>query len=834
MGDLEEPGSEMQMAPPMSTGVGTASTPEVASRYCVVCNRPDGVVQFSSDVAVRCTDCARAHGAAVSAQKRGKAPQKDKTSPRRPIGRAAWEAKRAADDSALQERAVARAAARGECYEVKATLTDLERLVLKSEEETERRLERDRRRASRARAKAESAAAVAFRKAARRPCARLARSILPEVDAAKTLDDEILALAAGLDERARKWMLQRWGYLQWPPPSLDSLGAAGGVTRERVRQVTSQHESRLQELTAPEWGLRLTLAERAIRVLINHGGMLGTLAFTSALRAEGVEATGSALHALLALSAARLVPPVLWHEAADLWVDEAHAGAVRDGTLERARRRFLVGARRALRRTGTISLSRLASAQPIPPEHAIALLFGPTPVSRVSAYLVPQKQKDSKLSRCARNVAAISPGVGVEDIRRGLHRITPKPIRMPAPVVRAVLAAHPAFRLDGGSVFLVDAPELSSILYPADLVFIDALRARGGVMLFQEVKALLSSTGISLGYFQRAAHAEWVVGIRGGFGLRGHPATARVPETNERRTPGLKRSRVFLKLTWPDADSAVVRYRVMPASLRGGLRVPRDLAVRLNEAGPDWSVTATPPIPTGSTISVGADGESLWDLRPWLLAAGAQSGQHIELSASLGPRQICLRLVSRDDAEADEALWRQEQLSRAARRRADHTGRGINGGQSRNPWRKHAPRKPSVTVKQFGSYFDVPNEIRDLSGVTFWRLRGSPAPTSDLLVAALPDFPLAPGTTGVIMCLVFPLSARQGKRRLYSELLETRLLERATKVTHEEAVGLVRHLERHLVRARLSLVWREYRPSSDTAAAEEATAGTNDPASPQS
>jgi hypothetical protein len=575
------------------------------------------------------------------------------------------------------------------------------------------------------------------------------------------------------------------------------------------------HETRLQELRDGEHSLRLRLADRAVAVLSARGGMLDTAALRSALEAEEVPASVPALRALVALGAASLIPSVLWDAASDLWLDAANQTVLHDGSLDRARRAFLTGARLALKRTGAVSLTRVANATPLPHDHAISLLFGPTSCTRVSGYLVPDVQEESRLSRRALEMATVSPGIGIEDIRLGVRRIVPKPIRLSAPVVRAVLERHAAFRLDGGAVYAVEQLPLDQLLYPADVILIGALRERGGVMLFPEVKALLSSAGIRQGYFLRAAHVAWLVGLRGAFGLRGHPGIAGLAETNERRTPGLPRSRVFVKLLWSDNDSAAVRYRVIPASLRGVLRLPNRLVERLREPGPEWTVTATPPLPDTGTVAVGTEVGTLWDLRPWLVAVSARRGQHIEVSVALTARRVTLRLIDAETAAEDEARWAQEQLLRWAHR-PSHSGEEKTREERGIGPRGGRPRMPTVTVKEFGDYFTVPNDVHDLSDATFHRLKGTPAPDSDLLVAALPSFPLAPGTTGVVMCLVFQLTASKGRRRLYSDLLETRILERATAVTWADATHLVRNLDRHLVRGRLSLAWREYRSPSAT------------------
>jgi AhpD family alkylhydroperoxidase len=797
-------------------------------RRCIVCARTDREVRFATAETNRCTDCARAHGAAVSAERAAtRARPGFRQSPAR--RRAARDAKRHRADLELQVRAAARAAARGETYQVTAQLTRHERLRLQSEEETIRRLDREQRRAKRATTAGERAEQVAQRKSERTPLAKVARAVLHVLATANTLDEEVLALVAGLDGRASDWVLRRWGFREWPAPTLEALGAEGGVSRERARQIVAARESHLRQLHDQAEALtplRLRVAEHAVAALTARGGMLSSAEFTSALEKDGVSASPSARRALLALAEAGLVTSIAWDSASDLWLDAANQAVLRDGSLARARQHFLTTGVRSVQRTGALSLTRILQAAPLPYDHAIALLFGDTPVTRVSGYLVPQTQRDSRLARRARDMAAVSPGITVEDIRRGLRRLMPKPLRLPAPVIRAVLEGHPDFRLVGGAVYLVAPLPLEEILYPGDITLVRALRARAGVITFPDAKAVFAEAGISPGYFLRAAHSPWLIGIHGGFALRGHPAVSAIAETNERLQPGLPRSRVFVKLLWADADTARIRYRVIPASLRGVLRLPNRIVARLEETkdpqdAAAWTVTTNPPLVAGPGPSLGADGASFTGLGPYLTSVAARSGQHIELLVHFDVGRIDLRMVDEATATADEARWAAEQEERW-RHRSEATPRAgaTSDGAPRDPQRRRRRRRvPTVTVREFGDYFEVPNHRTDLRDVTFHRLRGTPAPESDLLVAALSDFQLAPGTTGVTMCLIFPLTATQGKRRIFSDLLETRMLDDALPVTWDEATQLVRHLEEHLVRGRQRLSWREYqgglRPRAD-------------------
>ncbi|MEO8561568.1 MAG: hypothetical protein ABI601_05805 [bacterium] len=402
-------------------------------------------------------------------------------------------------------------------------------------------------------------------------------------------------------------------------------------------------------------GVRLPRAERALTILSVHGGMLGTAAFANALECDGIVATGPALRALVAIGTLGIVRPIVWDEACDLWLDESRRRQSLDGSLDRSRRHFLADGRRALGSTGALSVTRLLDAAPLPPDQCLDLLFGSTRVLRVDDYIVADVQSESRLTRYARDMATVSPGIEIEDLAWGLWRVTPPLPRVPSAVVRRVLEGHPAFRLEGRAVFLVASSETSLRLSTADHLLIDALRERGGTMSFREVNALLTSRGVPLGYARRAAHAPWLVALPGGFGLRGHHgvrAFQGFPDVLSRA-----RAEPQAKLLWANDDATVVRYRVAAASVPCALRFPNRLAQRVGATTEPWTVCTAPAHASTGAMTLGAERASLRDVRPWLVAVDARAGQHIELAVSIATQTLSLRLIPIAKAMADEAMW---------------------------------------------------------------------------------------------------------------------------------------------------------------------------------
>lgn len=78
------------------------------------------------------------------------------------------------------------------------------------------------------------------------PLPRVDARILCAVALADSAEEEIYGLVLGPPVRDSLLLLKRWGLLAWPIPTLEELGRAEGLTRERVRQVVARQETRLR------------------------------------------------------------------------------------------------------------------------------------------------------------------------------------------------------------------------------------------------------------------------------------------------------------------------------------------------------------------------------------------------------------------------------------------------------------------------------------------------------------------------------------------------------------------------------------------------------------
>jgi hypothetical protein len=120
--------------------------------------------------------------------------------------------------------------------------------------------------------------------------------ILRAVALAESAEEEIYGLVLGPPLRDSLLLLRRWGLTSWPPPSLDALAAAEGVTREGVRQIIARHEDMLGSS-----GLRLPKTQEALRLWAERGFSLDLHEVVRRARHRGGDLTVPVLRTLPSL-----------------------------------------------------------------------------------------------------------------------------------------------------------------------------------------------------------------------------------------------------------------------------------------------------------------------------------------------------------------------------------------------------------------------------------------------------------------------------------------------------------------------------------------------------
>lgn len=566
-------------------------------------------------------------------------------------------------------------------------------------------VERVARREARAAEAATRKDGVAERREARKPTVRLGAAIGKALAAAGSVDAELEALVAGLDDRARDIVLRRWGYAEWPAPTLETLGERLGITRERTRQIEALHFGRLREI-----GPALPLASRAAALVAEAGDVLPHDAFRRRLAALGIGATEAGLRALPSLAEVGLVPAVTYHAASRLWLGPSYLdnpAAVAE--LEAALNTVVVRSRRALRRLGVIPVGRLEGALPVPMETAVAAVLGDRVWRIHSGYVVPAPAEESALTRECRIMLAVTPRLGLDAIRQRLRRLVPRPIRLPINVIAEALRQHPEFTVARGAIALREPTDRASLFLPSELAIIAAMEARGDYLTLQEMHAVLTSAGFNTSWMLSLAQASWLTKLGpSAYGLIGRPVPAAVAATA--REDG-RRSYEQVLVAGRHVEEAGrfhLRYRLTPTTIRGALRLPNRLTRALEGIEGDWpaltgvlSLEAHPGAADAgeetpsTTLSV--RGGVLWDVSPWFEVAGAGVGEHVAVTVDVPGRRVLLARVDAEQAAPDEAAWRAEQADQAEgtaeRRRLRWSGEAAKRRQLREERRAERQRR---------------------------------------------------------------------------------------------------------------------------------------------
>lgn len=706
---------------------------------------------------------------------------------------------------------------------------------------------------------------VRQRKAARKPLARLTAALAGALASAGSLDDEVEALVASLDDRGRDLLLRRWGYLEWPAPTLQSMGEKHNVTRERMRQIEALHESRLREVEPV-----LPLARRAADLLSSMGGAVPQEAFLATLHDQGITGTAEALRVLPRLAELGLVPPLTFHGESQIWLDTAQRDALlATSEFDAMLHRMLLQARRAIRRSGVVSTTRLSMAPPISVEHAAALVLDGRPWGIHSGYVVPDQGEESVLTRACALMLTVTPQLALDDIRQSLRRLVPRAIKLPINVIAEVLKHHPAFVVSRGMAALRE-PDASRVEFrPAETSIIRAMEARGGYLTVPEINAVLIAGDFNTSWILPITKSPWVIKISPStYGLIGRPvpAAATRPPTGD----GPRPYEQVLVHGRHEAEAGLfhLRFRATPVSLRGALRLPNRVASALESIAGDWPVrtgTATEASSPGAALPSGDEGAVdalpmtlsvrsglLWDVSQWMDAAGIDVGDHIAATLDLSARHVVLARVPADQAAADEARW---QAVRAAqftetrssrhrlrwdtdgaeqlRRRAERRRRAEERRQARQERLAHqAEERQRLAAERAARHearlaageaveLEVDATLAGAVELDWARVRviyveDVDPDYGDALVTIYEDFPLAPGTCGVAMGVMARLDAPRGKRKFIPGLIELHLLARGRPSDREEALLLLPSLQQVLEHHRAALRWREYRsPQSE-------------------
>jgi hypothetical protein len=636
---------------------------------------------------------------------------------------------------------------------------------------------------------------ISAKREANKPLNKLLRIL--EQQTSQTLDDEIQSLVAPLNDRAKDLILRRWGYKEWPVPTLEFLGETNGITRERVRQIVTGHNDLLADLAATA-KVRISIASR-ISALVGDGLGVPLETLRSRITDAGIVAKDDALRTLPFLSELGLLPSFYFDSETQLFFGGDRASELRDADnpWHTAARQIITQSRASVRRYGAVHVGRIRSLPGLSVETVGRILFDGNYLLR-DGYLVPSEQSSSVLSRRIQTMLAVTHELSLDELRRGLRRNAKKPIRLPVTVIKEIVTRLPDFRFENGKVALAVPASIEDFLSQAEVDLVTGIMERGGVVTQHEVSAILISKGHSPNWLQRFHYAPYVVRPAPGmYAIRGREITRRLEEPRHVSDRRRNKERILVNAQWHSATRVTLRLRATRQSLNGVIRLPKRIRLALPSEQVTWSAFVDSNLLgemfTGSGI--------LWDLKPFAESHGVTAGEHIQVDLDMDAKRIGLLRIPRTQAIADEAAWLAASV-RPSRLRGERSQRGEV---------RHRKRPESLEFHTEDGWIRVPYSEVDISKVRYFRIvRPLANGDQEVLLSVFTDFPLAPEMHGVAMGLYCKLPIMRGKRSFSAALIEDHILARGSELSAAEAVELVPSLPKRLFFARHALKWREY------------------------
>jgi hypothetical protein len=434
---------------------------------------------------------------------------------------------------------------------------------------------------------------------------------------ATTLEDEVRALTAGLSPRDANFFTQRIGLDRWPPPTLEDIGDEYGLTRERVRQLTRSHERQLECS-----GLRLPIASR-IGEIIRQMKIASTDDVLAQLEHSGLGdcANSSTLRVLPALADLHLIDPVGYREPLDLWFGGAVLQPELEEGLEQLVRMLSRGIARELSMVSAVLETDLQSVSPLVSPELLSRLMKrrANQVLRTNGYLIPIPIRESRLVRAVLKMLAVTPVLSVLEVYSGIRRIQ---IRRPPPIEVLVEILHhvPFCRIEGGSVHAEVPIDPQSVLSPADLVAIEALRAHGGAMLWSDFVDAIIAGGFTIPTALVLTRKPFIRSPSTAvYQLRGFPVTndtlIRLRESRRRRD---RETRTVLSRRWVGPDQLEVRLLLTRFALAGVLASPREISKDRHE----WKARFS----NGKSGRLKVRNGFIWSFAGWFRSTGAREG----------------------------------------------------------------------------------------------------------------------------------------------------------------------------------------------------------------
>lgn len=445
------------------------------------------------------------------------------------------------------------------------------------------------------------------------------------VEGATTPDEEIDALLVGVPERDGAMLLQRWARPQGRLTTLDDVGEHFGITRERVRQITTKLETQLGRSN-----LRLPLLSRVAMIVDEVGGLVTTSDLIRHASLEGIALSARALDLVESLGQIGLIPPVTYEPAYALWVSpRKSSGWDESGGLEGEIRHTVRQIQRLIKRDGAAPLSILAGTS-LRPDDAVSVLSRRGLQCQVEdGYVVPVPSVASVLTRAIERMVCVTPDLPLEEVHAGLSRVSiqSRGYRVyldvpPLNVLGATVRYHRRLELTPTGVRLRNPDGCRALLTRAERTVVELIEHQQGVALGSDLIEAVKETGYSQALATCVLRQPFIVRRGTGlYGLRGRGVDPSAMRARLQDRAGARRKSIR-SVSYTGGPVARVVYELTAFSIQGVLPVPSRL--------PDLShIPWTARVPDGRQFKVRIKNHFLWPLRKWFATEQVKLGDLI-------------------------------------------------------------------------------------------------------------------------------------------------------------------------------------------------------------
>ena len=453
-----------------------------------------------------------------------------------------------------------------------------------------------------------------------------------------TVEEELAALAVAMTKSPRRAsiVIERFGWSGSDPRTLEEVGQAHGITRERVRQIEAAFRQRLKGRP-----MRLPLLERAIDLMLTKSPG-SARRIEEALLQAGLTRRHFSISGLI--EAAQLV-----ERPAGLRVEKIQNKPMVGSDAElRAARLALHRARAAVSRWGCTNVEEVAALvseeahMALPMDTVREVLSARADTSwldKERMWFWFSENSRNRATNVIRKVLSVAPQLRIGELRSALRRVRRLEGSVPPRAVLLELCRQHEFCRVEGEIVRADRPlDPSKTLRRMELILYRVLVEQGPLMGLRELEGECLRRGMNQHTFVIYLSSSPIV-------ARLAPAVyslvgAHIPPGLAEAIKGVRPAqRVLLDSGWESGDPWII-YRISRPVLRGGaLGVPHAFGALIT-GGYDLTTSEGQKIGTINIVDGRINGLSMY-----LRRRGGEEGDIVKLQFDIGKRNVKVEFI---------------------------------------------------------------------------------------------------------------------------------------------------------------------------------------------